>query len=111
MNAIIEKFANAIKEAEAAALAAGQNTEDGGSCNHDQVTIDFTGWNNNNIQKVAELAGIKISEKQTARYFKGCCFIDTTRYGQGSRRTRMAEAAYKSLVGNGIPARMYMQAD
>lgn len=108
---LIDYYAEAIRKAEEAAKAAGVNEEDGGSCNFDQVMIDFTGWKTTDIEAISGKGSRDISDKYSSRFWKGCCAIDFTQFGQGSRRTRMAEAAHKVLKAAGLPSHMYYQMD
>lgn len=110
----IEKYAAALKFAEAAALEANKPgaENDGGTCNFDSPTIDFTGWRQPDIDKLNEVFGSEIiGNKISGKYWKGHRWVNTTTYGQAANRTRMAEAANKVLKAHDIPASMYYQAD
>lgn len=110
MNALIDTWAAAIKEAITAATNASKN-EDGGTCNLDSVIIDFTGWRKTAIRALAEKAGVEIGEKLSGWAWKGCCFVNIPTTGQGSNNTRMVEAAVKKLKEMGLPASTYYQMD
>lgn len=109
----IKKYAEAIKKAQISANEADKGSDlinDGGTCNFDSVMIDFKGIRETTIQKIAKMSGIQISGKYSG-WWRGCCYISFNLNGQAANRTRMAEAAYKSLKADGIPVRMYYQAD
>ena len=110
MKALIDTWANAIKEAITAASNASKK-EDGGTCNLDAVVIDFTGWRQTSIQSLAQKAGVQIGEKLSGWMWKGSCFVNIPTEGQGSNNTRMVEAAVKKLKELGLPATTYYQMD
>lgn len=110
MKAFIDTWANAIKEATAAAAGASAN-EDGGTCNLDSIVIDFTGWRQTSIQALAEKTGVTISDKLSGWMWKGSCFVNIPTNGQGNNNTRMVEAAVKKLKELGLPASTYYQMD
>ena len=109
--ALIERYANAIKEANRAAIDAHiANQEDGGTCNLDTLLIDFSGWRQTDVDKVASFSGCSIGDKMSG-WHKGCRFVWTSIHGQGNGRTRMVEAAYNKLKELGIPASVWYQMD
>lgn len=110
MKALIDTWANAIKEAVVAASGA-SGKEDGGTCNMDAVVIDFTGWRQTAIHAVAEKSGVHIGEKLSGWMWKGSRFVDIPTNGQGNNNTRMVEAAVKKLKEMGLPASAYYQMD
>jgi hypothetical protein len=110
MKALIDNWANAIKEA-AVAAAGASKLEDGGTCNLDSIVIDFTGWRQTAISSVAEKSGVHISDKLSSWMWKGSCFVNMPTNGQGNNNTRMVEAAVKKLKELGIPASTYYQMD
>jgi hypothetical protein len=110
MKALIDTWANAIKEATVAAASVSAK-EDGGTCNLDSVVVDFTGWRQTAIRTVAEKAGVEISDKLTGWMWKGSCFVSIPTNGQGNNNTRMVEAAVKKLKELGLPASTYYQMD
>lgn len=87
------------------------NTEDGGTCNFDSPAIDYREMH---MSKARAIEAIKAAG---LRCFDWKCFrspylvICGIGAGQGSRNTRMAEAAYESLKNSGISATMYYQVD
>jgi len=110
--AAIERFALALKSANKAAIEADKGIEnDGGTCNFDTPILDFKGWKEIEIQKLSQLSGIRIGDKMTSKFWKGCRMIYVQMNGQGANRTRMAEAAFKSLQEAALPASMYYQMD
>lgn len=112
MKAKYNQFKEAIIKANKAAIEASKPEDDGGTCNLDSVVIDFTGWRSTAIEQLASETGIYIGTKLSSRMWKGCCFIHFAMDGMGNNRTRMVEAAYKSLKESGIEeARMYYQMD
>ena len=112
MKAKYNQFKEAIIKANKAAIEASKPEDDWGTCNLDSVVIDFTGWRSTAIEKLSEDTGVRISYKLSSWMWKGCCFISFPADGMANNRTRMVEAAYKSLKEFGIEeARMYYQMD
>lgn len=114
INVRVQELAAALTRAEAAAIAAGNaNPDDGGTCNFDTPMIELKGWTPEEIQAVKFISGIEIGEAYNSRYWKGCRPVGTSRWGQAARRTRMAEAAHKSLKAEaaGYEVSMYYQMD
>lgn len=81
------------------------NSEDGGTCNFDTPIINIKA-----TQKQVASLDFKLS-KCTWGLYKGWWFVDLPLYGQGNRRTRMAEAIAKSLNESGFNASVYYQVD
>lgn len=81
------------------------NSEDGGTCNFDTPIINIKA-----TQKQVASLDFELS-KCTWGLYKGWWFVDLPLYGQGNRRTRMAEAIAKSLNESGFNARVYYQVD
>lgn len=119
----VKQLAAALVEADKAAQAAGTNEDDGGSCNFDRPMIRLFRWSEADIKTLNELTATlrgqgdasphTIGDAYTSRFWSGYRPVHLTSYGQGMRRTRMAEAAYKSLQAATPPLdiRMYYQAD
>jgi hypothetical protein len=105
----VNKLIETIKRANKAALLI-DNEEDGGTCNFDTAIIKLDRWREEEIQQVSKETGIRIGERLSG-WHKGFRFVFTEMYGQANRRTRMAEAAYKSLEKDGFEVSMYYQAD
>lgn len=85
------------------------DTEDGGTCNFDSVTIKIS-----IPAKLAAQAWVKLEKMLVAdygRFWRGCYMVDIPLYGQANRRTRMAEAACDALRQSGYNAIMYYQCD
>ena len=79
---------------------------DGGTCNMDAVTIDFTGWPIKAIRQIPLL-----SEKLKSRWWKGSRFINFSPKGIGALRTYRMEKANKFLQELGVESCMYYQMD
>lgn len=85
------------------------DTEDGGTCNFDSVTL--------RISIPAELAAetwVKLEKmlaRDWGRSWKGYYMVDIPLSGQGARRTRMAEAARDALKSAGYNAAVFYQCD
>lgn len=99
----------ALKKANEAALTV-SDTDDGGSCNFDSPVIRLPRWKDYEIKQAIELSGVDISD-QLSGWWKGYRFVSTTMHGQAYRRTKMAEAAKKSLAADGYDVSMYYQMD
>lgn len=107
----IQKWVDALKAANQAAIAAAENKEDGGTCNLDTVIIDFTGWRKPDIAMLKQKSGIDIGDKMESGIFKGYRFVWTAHEGQANLRTRMVVAAYNVLHEAGLPATVWYQMD
>jgi hypothetical protein len=99
---------NAVNAANLKALEF-QNNEDGGSCNFDSVVIKLEGWTRADIQKLTTLK--IIGDKLSGRYWKGYRWLNTTIYGQGNKRTKMAETACNHLKECEYNVSMYYEMD
>ena len=85
------------------------DTEDGGTCNFDSVTLKIS-----IPAKLAAQAGVKLEKmlvRDWGRLWRGYYMVDIPLSGQGSRRTRMAEAACNALKSAGYDAQMFYQCD
>lgn len=103
----LKQLAEAFQRAQAAADAAYElNKEDGGTCNFDQPIIKLN-WHITLKQKAENYLAQKIS----SGFWRGYYFMRFNLKGQAACRTRMAEAAYKSLKADGYDVAMYYQAD
>lgn len=104
LNKLSEALINAVN---AAAMLA--DTEDGGTCNLDMVTLKIK-----IPKKLTQYISVRL-EKMYAldrgRLWKGYYVADIPLSGQGNRRTRMAEAACGSLRTAGYDAQVYYQCD
>jgi hypothetical protein len=109
MNPLIEKYANAIKEADKAAIAA-PPVEDRGTCNMDSVMVDFKGWRQKDINQVQALSGIRIGDKMTG-IWGAYRFVHVNTKGQADLNTYMAQIAVKKLNELGVKATMWYQMD
>lgn len=103
------KLSEALERANEAALLY-KDFNDGGSCNFDSAVIRLLRWKETEVKQASELAGIEIGE-QLSGWWRGCRFVSTAMHGQASRRTKMAEAAKKSLEADGYDVAMYYQMD
>ena len=85
------------------------DTEDGGTCNFDSVTLKIS-----IPAKLAAQAWVKLEKmlvRDWGRLWRGYYMVDIPLSGQGSRRTRMAEAACNALKSAGYDAQMFYQCD
>ena len=85
------------------------DTEDGGTCNFDMVTLKIK-----IPKKLIQYISVKLEKmlaRDWGRLWKGYYLVDIPLSGQGSRRTRMAEAACNSLKAAGYNAMMFYQCD
>ena len=104
LNELNQALINAVNTA-----AMLDDTEDGGTCNFDTVTLKIK-IPKKFIQYIyVELE--KMYARVWGRLWKGYYLVDIPLSGQGSRRTRMAEAACGSLRAAGYDARVYYQCD
>lgn len=107
-NAELQELNNALLNAVNAAAMLDE-TEDGGTCNFDSVTLK--------IKISAELVSCawvrldKMLVRDYGRMWRGCYMVDIPLSGQANRRTRMAEAACKELINAGYNAFVYYQCD
>jgi hypothetical protein len=109
MNSKVQNLVNALKKSNEAALKL-KDTEDGGSCNFDSPIIKLPRWKESEIKEASEESGVDIGD-QLSGWHKGYRFVGTVKYGQANCRTRMAEAAKKSLEADGYDVSMYYQMD
>lgn len=85
------------------------DTEDGGTCNMDSVTLKIS-----IPAKLAAQAWVKLEKMLASDYgrlWRGYYMVDIPLSGQGNRRTRMAEAACNALESAGYNAMMFYQCD
>ena len=85
------------------------DTEDGGTCNLDMVTLKIK-----IPKKLTQYISVKLEKmyaRDWGRLWKGYYLVDIPLSGQGNRRTRMAEAACGSLRAAGYDADVYYQCD
>ena len=104
LNELSEALINAVN---AAAMLA--DTEDGGTCNLDMVTLKIK-----IPEKFTQYITVKLEKmyaRDWGRLWKGYYLVDIPLSGQGNRRTRMAEAACNSLRADGYDAMMFYQCD
>ena len=99
-----------IKAQESASKIGTLYPEDGGTCNLDSVLIKLQGWKLADIEQASFYGEVPISDKLTGIY-RGYRFVMFTLYGQANRRTRMVEAAKKSLEASGYDVTIYWQMD
>lgn len=105
----IQKLVKALKIANEAAIAA-DRPDDGGSCNMDTATIKLFRWTQAEIIEVKRLSGIEIGDPLTG-FFRNYRFVFFNTNGQADRRSRMANAAYKSLKEQGYDVMFWQQMD
>lgn len=104
LNELNQALINAVN---AAAMLV--DTEDGGACNFDMVTLKIK-----IPKKFIQYISVKLEKMYACdwgRLWKGYYLVDIPLSGQGSRRTRMAEAACQALKDAGYDARVYYQCD
>lgn len=87
-----------------------EQTEDGGTCNFDAPVLHLERWNAAKIMQAAEEAGGHARRWTWGKTMMGWIF-STRSSGQGSRRTRRAEAISEAMKAKGYDASMYYQAD
>jgi cell division GTPase FtsZ len=100
----------ALEKAKEAALKYA-DTEDGGTCNFDSPTIDYRAMH---MKKSKAEEAIKAADLRCFDWngYGGIRLVVCgLGYGQGNRKTRMAEAAHESLKADGIECGMYYQMD
>lgn len=93
---IVDQLAEMFRAAEAVAVAAGTDPEDGGTCNLDSPAFRIDGLRKTTIEKAAELAGVGVDQFS---WFGGrkWFFLRVTLHGQANRRARMSSAADHAL--------------
>lgn len=104
LNELSEALINAVN---AATMLA--DTEDGGTCNFDMVTLKIK-----IPKKFIQYIYVKLEKmyaRDWGRLWRGYYLVDIPLSGQGYRRTRMAEAACESLKAAGYNAMMFYQCD
>lgn len=104
----LEELNNALSSAVTAAKQLA-NTEDGGSCNFDSVTLRIS-----IPATLAEQACVKLEKmlvRDWGRLWRGHYMVDIPLSGQADRRSCMAEAACKSLRESGYDAHMFYMVD
>ncbi len=104
LNALNNALLNAVNSA-----AMFDETEDGGTCNLDAVTLKITIPAKFAAQTWVKLDKMLVSD--WGRMWRGYYMVDIPLSGQANRRTRMAEAACKALVAAGYNATMFYQCD
>lgn len=104
----LNKLNQALLNAVNAAAMLG-DTEDGGTCNLDMVTLKIK-----IPKKFIQYISVKLEKmyaRDWGRLWVGYYVVDIPLFGQGNRRTRMAEAACQALKDAGYDAMMYYQCD
>ena len=104
LNELNQALINAVNTA-----AMLDDTEDGGTCNFDMVTLKIK-----IPKKFIQYIYVKLEKmyaRDGGRLWKGYYLVDIPLSGQGNRRTRMAEAACESLKAAGYNAMMFYQCD
>ena len=81
------------------------DSEDGGTCNLDAITITLPQWNEGKVKTAVEAAGM-------SAWKKGSCFVVNPRTsGQANRRTRICEAIKRELKSKGYDVGMFYMMD
>lgn len=104
LNELNQALINAVNTA-----AMLDDTEDGGTCNFDMVTLKIK-----IPKKFIQYIYVKLEKmyaRDWGRLWRGYYLVDIPLSGQGYRRTRMAEAACQALKDAGYDARVYYQCD
>ena len=104
LNELNQALINAVN-----ATAMLDDTEDGGTCNLDMVTLKIK-----IPKKLTQYISVKLEKmlaRDWGRLWKGYYLVDIPLSGQGNRRTRMAEAACQALKDAGYDAQVYYQCD
>lgn len=81
------------------------DSEDGGTCNLDAITMTLSRWNVGKVKTAAEAAGM--SAWKSSGYF----VINPRTSGQANRRTRICEAIKKELKSKGYDVGMFYMVD
>ena len=81
------------------------DSEDGGTCNLDAITMTLPHWNTNKVKTAAEAAGM--SAWKSSGYF----VINPRTSGQANRRTRICGAIKKELKSKGYDVGMFYMVD
>ncbi len=102
-----DDLTKALRKASAAARAA-QGTDDGGSCNLDSPVLTIPRMRESTAQFISDDSGVRI-EKMSGR--SGQWWVRTPTAGQAGMRTRMVEAAAKSLKADGFDCYVWYHAD
>lgn len=111
LKATDDQYVEILMHANDAALQArAANEDDGGTCNFDSPVLFFPkGTRSERVQRIAKSAGIDLDVR---RWLGRTCYsVGTAASGQGALRTRMAEAAYRSMKDAGLDVMMYYQMD
>ena len=104
LNELNQALTNAVN-----AAATLNDTEDGGTCNFDMVTLKIK-----IPKKFIQYIYVKLEKmyaRDWGRLWRGYYLVDIPLSGQGDRRTCMAEAACSSLRADGYDAQVYYQCD
>ena len=105
---------DAFKAAAKAAEEAGRDIEDGGTSNFDSPAFRLEGRQAPTVQRIAAQAGLTVS--RFTWFGQTWFFLHVPLAGQGSRRSRMSQAAHAVLEQlapkvPGFQALHYMQMD
>lgn len=107
----IAQFVAVIEAAGRAAMEF-VGVEDNGTCNMDSPIIMLPeGIKVRETREMKDSYGRLLIEKVGGGIWKGWYFVNVPLYGQANRRTKMAEAASKSLEQAGITASVFYQMD
>ncbi|MGJ1360031.1 hypothetical protein ACR79K_25330 [Sphingobacterium siyangense] len=86
------------------------DSEDGGTCNLDSLTIDLSKKSRKFIDHLKMISRFSI-DKIESKMWKGSYFVGIRLSGQGNRRSRMVERASKYLKSQNIDCSVYYQMD
>lgn len=80
--------------------------EDGGTCNFDTCIVKVK-----ISKRLRELTSFRLLKVHDTKIYKGYWMIDFPVFGQGNRRTKMAEVACSILRNLGYESQVWYQAD
>jgi hypothetical protein len=91
----VETLVEIFRQAKIAAEYAGQNDEDGGTCNLDSPAFQIKGMRQEAIEAAAATAGVDVTDFRWfgGKWFWVCGFLK----GQANRRARMSRAATQAM--------------
>ena len=101
-----DKLIRALRRATVASMAKA-NTDDGGTCNFDSPVLDYqaAGIARDEAERIIKAAGLSCYD------WEKMLVLGIATFGQGNRRTEMAEAFMRSMIESGFPSCMYYQMD
>lgn len=104
------RLTEALAAARDAARQEALNSDDGGTANLDTCLLIVPRVSAAVIQAAAQAAGVRVDRKERTRWWPACWWV-WVHEGQGSMRTRMAEAAKAALEAHGFESSVWYQMD